>query len=89
MNIPKTSIFHPFLFAIFPIIHLYSINFIEVPIDDIIFPISVSVLVTGSLLLLSRVILKDWTKSGFIVSLLLVLSFSYGHIYYFVIEHYH
>ena len=81
LQISKTSIFHPFLFAIFPIIHLYSINFIEVPIDDIIFPMFVSVLVAGSLLLLSRVILKDWTKSSFIVSLLLVLSFSYGHIY--------
>jgi hypothetical protein len=82
MNISKTSIFHPFLFAIFPIIHLYSINLIEVPINDIIFPMFVSVLVTGSLLLLSRVILKDWIKSSLIVSLLLVLSFSYGHIYY-------
>jgi len=81
LKISKTSILHPFLFSIFPIIHLYSINFIEVPIGDIIFPISVSVLVTGSLLLISRIILKDWTKSGFIVSLLLVLSFSYGHIY--------
>ena len=82
MNISKTSIFHPFLFAIFPIIHLYSINFIEVPMDDIIFPMFVSILVTGSLLFLSQIILKDWTKSSIIVSLLLVLSFSYGHIYH-------
>ncbi len=81
MNIFKISIVHPFLFAIFPIVHLYSINFIEVPLGDIIFPISISVLVTVSLLFISQMILKDWTKSALIVSLLLVLSFFYGHLY--------
>jgi len=77
----KTSIIHPFLFAVFPIIHLYSINFFEVSIDEIILPILVSVLVTCVFLILSKLILKDWVKSGLIVSLLIILVFFYGHIY--------
>jgi len=83
-QINKTSILHSFLFAIFPILHLYSINLIEASINDIVFPIITSISITGILLIVSRLILKDWTKSGFIISFLLVLSFSYGHIYYFV-----
>lgn len=81
MKFAKTSILHPFLFAIFPIIYLYSINIIEVSIDEIVFPILVSILITGIFLIISKLILKDWIKSGLIISLLVVLSFSYGHIY--------
>lgn len=81
MKFSKSSILHSFLFAIFPIIYLYSINTIEVSVNEIFVPILVSILVTGIFLIISRLILKDWIKSGLIVSLLLVLSFSYGHIY--------
>lgn len=69
------------LFAIFPIVYLFSINTIETSFNDIIFPILISISVTVILLMISRLILKDWVRSGLIVSLLLVISFYYGHIY--------
>ena len=81
MNLSKSSILHSFIFSIFPIIYIYSINTIEVSANEIILPIVISVLITSLFLLVSRLILRDWTKSGLIVSLLLVLSFSYGHLY--------
>ena len=81
MKFSKSSIIHSFLFAIFPIFYLYSINFIEVSINEIIFPILISMLVTSIFLVISKLILKDWIKAGLVVSLVLILSFSYGHIY--------
>ena len=38
-------------------------------------------IVTCVFLILSKLILKDWVKSGLIVSLLIILVFFYGHIY--------
>ena len=81
MKFNQKSIFYPFLFAIFPIIYLYSINFIETPFFDIILPILISLSATIVLLIITRLILKTWIKSGLVISLLLILSFSYGHLY--------
>jgi len=81
MKISKNIIIHPFLFAIFFIFFLYSVNFLEVTPDMIILPITISILVTIGLLVTIRSILKSNAKAGLIVSLLLIIVFSYGHIY--------
>ena len=81
MKINQKSIFYPFLFAIFPIIYLYSINFVETPLFDVILPMLISLSGTFVLLIITRLILKTWIKSGLVISLLLILSFSYGHLY--------
>ena len=81
MKINQKSIFYPFLFAIFPIIYLYSINFVETPLFDVILPILISLSGTFVLLIITRLILKTWIKAGLVISLLLILSFSYGHLY--------
>jgi len=81
MKINQKSIFYPFLFAIFPILYLYSINFIETPLFDAILPMLISLFATFVLLIIARLILKTWIKSGLVISLLLILSFSYGHLY--------
>ena len=81
MKLSKTSLFHPFLFALYPIIHLYSHNFIESPFFDALSPMIITLVITCIFLIITKLVVKDWTKTGFIISLLLILSFSYGHIY--------
>jgi len=81
MSYFKTGVIHSLLLSVFPIIHLYSINFIEVKISDVILPLFISILATSIFLIITKLVLKDWVKSGFIISWLLILTFSYGHFY--------
>ena len=80
MKLKKDSAIHPFLFAVFFIIVLYSLNFYEVTPDVIILPIVISLLITTGLLIIIGYMLKNNTKAGLIVSLLLIITFSFGHI---------
>jgi len=83
-NYKKLNFIHPFLFSLFPVLFIYSQNVHELPVQEIITPI-LSILSAAVLLwLLVRFITKNNEKSGFIISLLLILSFSYGHIYFLV-----
>ncbi len=76
----KPLIVHPFLFAISPVLFLFSHNLGQVQYSDILMPL---VIVTGFALILlwfSGVIIKDRMKAGIIVSIFLMLVFSYGHV---------
>ena len=72
---------HPFLFSIFIVIFIYSHNIFVIPIQEIIFPLlSILGITSVSFIMLTRV-LKSARKSGLIVSLYLILFFSFGHIF--------
>ena len=72
---------HPFLFSIFIVIFIYSHNIFVIPIQEIIFPLlSILGVTSVSFIMLTRV-LKSARKSGLIVSLYLILFFSFGHIF--------
>ncbi|MDH5695681.1 MAG: hypothetical protein OEZ00_03620 [Dehalococcoidia bacterium] len=73
-------VFHPFLFAIFPILFLFAYNIDEVPATDLLLPISVALIGTLILLLSLRLITKNYNKIAIIVSFFLALFFSYGHV---------
>ncbi len=77
----KSIIIHPILFAIFPIIFLFSNNIEELKFQDIFLPLLLVLSITIGVWISLRYVLKNAVKSGFIVSILLVLFFSYGHIY--------
>ena len=77
----KFNIIHPFLFSLFPVLFIYSQNIREISVQEIILPVVLILFAAVLLWLLARFIIKNTEKSGFIISLLLVLSFSYGHIY--------
>ena len=83
-NSKKFNIIHPFLFSLFPILFIYSQNVHEIPVQEIILPVLLILFAAVLLWLLTRFIIKNNEKSAFIISLLLVLSFSYGHIYLLV-----
>ena len=81
----KTFIIHPFLFAIFPILFLYSYNIGKlsiVSLSEILIPIAIilgfTIIAVGLLWLILK---KDSRKAGIIVSIFLFLFFSYGRIY--------
>ncbi len=73
-------VFHPFLFAIFPVLFLFAYNIDEVPATDLLLPMLVAILGTLILLFSLRLITKNYNKIAIITSTFLILFFSYGHI---------
>jgi len=76
----KTApVIHPFLLTIYPILFLFTHNIGELPFNTLLTPLIIAI--TFSLLSWSglRFFLKDSHKSGIVVSLFIVLFFSYGH----------
>lgn len=77
----KRIVLHPFLIAAYPVIALLAHNIEEikpvVALRALVISISASVLIY----LLLRTLLKDAYKSAVITTLVLILFFSYGHIY--------
>ena len=79
----KSLVIHPFLFAIFPVIFVYANNIHYLPIVEIVIPLGISLGIAIVLWLVLSFPL-DKKKSGFIVSIALVLFFTYGHLYVFL-----
>lgn len=73
--------FHPYLLAIYPILSLYAHNIREVEFSAIGRSLLGSVLATTILLLVFLLLLRDFDKASSASSLLLILVFSYGHVY--------
>ena len=77
----KPFVIHPFLFAIYFILFLFTYNVNELSFSQIIFPLAIVLGFTFLFMWLSKFIFKDNIKGGIIVSLFLVMFFSYGYIY--------
>ena len=77
----KSFVLHPFLFALLPIIFLYSLNVGEVFAHEIIQPILLAIFITFVIWIALSFVLKSKIKSGFITSLGLIIFFYYGHIF--------
>ncbi len=77
----KSVVIHPFLFAIYPILFIFSYNIEQASFNETFLPAAIALGFTLLLLSLSGRILKDIKKAGIIVSLFLVFFFSYGHVY--------
>ena len=72
---------HPFLFAIYPILALLAINISEVAFSSGIRPLFFSVLLAGLLLVIFYGLFRDWKQAALLTTVLLILFYSYGHIY--------
>ncbi len=77
----KPLVIHPFLFAIFPILFLFSHNIEQVYFSETLLPSSITLGVTILLVLSLGLIFRDKKKAGIIVSIFLILFFSYGHVH--------
>ncbi len=72
---------HVLLFAIYPILALLAHNISQVAPASALLPLGLSVVGAGMLLLLVRLWLREWQRAALVTTILLVLFFSYGHIY--------
>ena len=79
MEIPK--LFHPLLFSFFPTFYVYSQNIHVLMPTELLLPLLV---ISGSTVIgfiILEKILKNKIKAALIITLFLVLFFSYGHVY--------
>jgi len=72
---------HPFLFAMYPILALLAFNISEVDYSSGFRPFVLSILVAVILVLIFYWFYRDWRRTALISTILLILFFSYGHIY--------
>jgi hypothetical protein len=80
INMPKRCIIvHPLLFALFPVLSLYVRNADRLQLREALGAILIVPVAASSLWLLLRLILKDNRRSAIIVSVLLIVFFSYSH----------
>ena len=80
-SLTRSSVFHPFLFAVMPVLLFVSLNLNEIILDYIFTTLLIIVAAVIVSWYLLNLLLKDKMKSGLMLSLGLVLFFSYGHIY--------
>jgi hypothetical protein len=73
-------VLHPFLIAAIPILHILAANPEQVRFMDTLIPLSISLGFAAVAFILLRKALKSAEAAGLIVSLFLVLFFSYGHL---------
>lgn len=82
----KLPILHPFLFAVFPVLSIFSWNIEETSVSEILAPTGIILILVLGLILFLRGALKNREKVGILISLLLVFFFSFGHIWDLVYE---
>lgn len=73
--------FHPLLFALFPVLALFSHNIEEVAFSVAVRPFLFSLIGMLLVYLFSIVMLRSWDKASLVTSFVSVLFFSYGHVY--------
>ena len=77
MNKKDPRVIHPLIFAIFPVLFIFSINIDSLNHEEVILPIIVAPLASLALWAVLSLILKNKFKAGMIISLGIVLFFSY------------
>jgi len=73
--------FHPFLFAVYPILALLAVNTSEVEVSSGWRPLLLSVFAAGLFVLALYAILRDWKRAALLSTIFLILFYSYGHVY--------
>jgi hypothetical protein len=87
MSMLKRLIIHPFAFALFPIAALLAYNIVQVSPRVALRSVAISLSATLILVLLITLVTRQWRKSALISTSLLILFFSYGHVYEFLQAH--
>jgi hypothetical protein len=79
MENKKSMVIHPFLFAIFPVLYLYSHNIREVFLKWTLAPAAITLVCTFLLWVVLVFLCKEKNRAGLLLSLFAVYFFSYGH----------
>src|SRR3972149_3859135 len=72
---------HPFLFAVYPVLALLAFNISEVDLSSGFRPVTVALVVVGFLAFILRLVHRDWRRAALSLTIILILFYSYGHIY--------
>jgi hypothetical protein len=80
-NMKKWFVIHPVLFAIFPVLYLFSYNIKEMLFSETIRPIIIVVSFTLLLWLLLALLIRNLHKAGVVASIFSLWFFSYGHLW--------
>ena len=75
---------HPFLLAAYSALALLAFNIWEVNVSVVIRPLLFSLVLALALLAILRLVFKSWLRAALAASLILILFFSYGHLYEFL-----
>lgn len=76
----STPILHTFWFALYPILFLYEHNKFEVSFSVTLVPLLVTLAGVMLLFFMFKLLLNNTPRAALLVSILLVLFFSYGHV---------
>jgi hypothetical protein len=72
---------HPFLTAAYPVLALLALNPTEVRPAESLRALAACLALAAALLLLWRPLLRSWTRAAILATVILLLFFSYGHLY--------
>jgi len=87
MKSPLNRIWHPFLFAAYPVLALLAHNIEETHSSAALRPLVFSLAAATILLLALRALLKDWARAAWMTTAALALFFTYGHVYDYLEGH--
>lgn len=73
---------HIVLFAIYPLIALRNFNIVYVNLGSTLRSVGISLICASLLWGLVNLVLKNRARAGFLTTLLVILFFSYGHVYH-------
>jgi len=80
-NFKSLHQYHPYPTALFSILALYTNNIREVEFSLVVRSLIITLLATTTLLIVFRLLFRDFGKSAIACTFSLILFFSYGHIY--------
>jgi len=79
--VKRLSLFHPLLWAAYPVLFLYAHNLLELRFESVFMPLLATVAAAGVLYGVLSLVLRGDGRAALIVSLLCIGFFSYGHVY--------
>ena len=78
----KKIIFYPFLISIFPVLMIFEQNIGRINFDELILPIIILMGFSIGIYFVLKNVLKNREKAALVITLILFVLFSYGHVYY-------
>ena len=87
MKFLKQAPLYPFAFAAYPVLALLAVNIKQVDAAVVLRPLAAALIAAGLIFLGLRWLTKDTARAALVASLLLLLFFSYGHVYDFLKLH--
>jgi len=73
--------FYPLLFALFPVLSLAAHNIQEIAVNVVYRPLLISFLLSLTVFILMRALLRDWSRAGLMTLVSLLVFFTYGQVY--------